>query len=319
LNKLNTSIKKINSNSKIKSEQEDDEFYYEDEDFNRRLNGTASQASSAMTSNLIIKQTNLVNSIKLKATEPKNDDLEFHNNFDEEDDLDDDDEDLDDIEDDECSSSSSSSTPSPGSSSSLLTSSGTSSGYSTPTKTKSNKTDLLTKTNLASNEFDLSVLNEKLTKKQTNKKNKMQSQQTSSMSSLSSISGQQVSATTLTTTTGSKRNSRNNLMGYSSDNPAEKRAFHILSERQRRNDLKKLFETLRINIPALCDKQKASKLTILKAAVDHLSEVTNKKEKLCSIFDKEKVKNTKLLQQLKALQQQQQYPSGQQLTTLVVH
>ena len=80
------------------------------------------------------------------------------------------------------------------------------------------------------------------------------------------------------------------------DNPAEKRAFHILSERQRRNDLKKLFETLRVNIPVLCDKQKASKLTILKAAVEHLAEVSNKKEKLCSVFDKEKQKHSKLYQ-----------------------
>ncbi len=116
-------------------------------------------------------------------------------------------------------------------------------------------------------------------------------------------------------------------MGYSSDNPAEKRAFHILSERQRRNDLKKLFETLRINIPSLNDKQKASKLTILKAAVDHLAEVSSKKEKLCSTFDKEKLKHNKLVQQLKMLQQQQQQQQynhnysnqQQQLTTLVVH
>lgn len=98
-------------------------------------------------------------------------------------------------------------------------------------------------------------------------------------------------------------------MGYSSDNPAEKRAFHILSERQRRNDLKKLFETLRTNIPTLCDKQKASKLTILKAAVDHLCEVSNKKEKLSSIYEKEKARHAQLIQHLKSLQNQQQNQS----------
>ncbi len=98
------------------------------------------------------------------------------------------------------------------------------------------------------------------------------------------------------------RNSRFNSMGYSSDNPAEKRAFHILSERQRRNDLKKLFETLRVNIPTLGDKQKASKLTILKAAVDHLCEVGNRRERLHSHFEKEKLRNAQLLQHLKSLQ-----------------
>ena len=99
-----------------------------------------------------------------------------------------------------------------------------------------------------------------------------------------------------------QRNNRFNSMGYSSDNPAEKRAFHILSERQRRNDLKKLFETLRMNIPTLGDKQKASKLTILKAAVDHLVEVGNRRERLQSHFEKEKTRNAQLLQHLKGLQ-----------------
>jgi len=102
---------------------------------------------------------------------------------------------------------------------------------------------------------------------------------------------------------GAKRNSRLQSMGYSSDNPAEKRAFHILSERQRRNDLKKLFETLRNNIPVLCDKQKASKLTILKAAVDHLVDVSGKRDKLSSVYEKEKARHVQLLAQLKSLQQ----------------
>lgn len=256
LNKLNTNIKKAPfvTNTKVKSPEQDtfdDEFYYEDEDFNRRLNAS----------------TNKVNKLKKE---------DFDDDLDDED-LDDDDLDDDDLDDD----SSTSSSPSPGSSSSLLTSSGTSSGYSTPTKTKT-KLD-------QKDSFDLNALNEKLNKKSINKK---KSSTLSSVSSSSSL-----------TLTSSKRNSRLSSMGYSSDNPAEKRAFHILSERQRRNDLKKLFETLRINIPALCDKQKASKLTILKAAVDHLAEVTNKKEKLCSVFDKEKQKHTKLMQQLKTLQQ----------------
>jgi hypothetical protein len=107
------------------------------------------------------------------------------------------------------------------------------------------------------------------------------------------------------------RANRFNSMGYSSDNPAEKRAFHILSERQRRNDLKKLFETLRVNIPTLGDKQKASKLTILKAAVDHLVEVGNRRERLHTHFEKEKLRNAQLLQHLKSLQSDDSSMSSQ--------
>jgi hypothetical protein len=98
-----------------------------------------------------------------------------------------------------------------------------------------------------------------------------------------------------------KRN-RSYTSGYSSDNPAEKRAFHILSERQRRNDLKKLFETLRTNVPNLSDKQKASKLTILKAAVDFLADVSAKQIKLSNAYEKEKQRHLQLIQNLKVLQ-----------------
>lgn len=107
---------------------------------------------------------------------------------------------------------------------------------------------------------------------------------------------------THSTTTGTKRGHRLSSFVYSADTPAEKRAFHILSERQRRNDLKKLFETLRTHIPALGDKQKASKLTILKAAVDHLYEVTIKNNRLVGTYDKEKARNEQLLAHLKHLQ-----------------
>lgn len=193
------------------------------------------------------------------------------------DDMDDiDDDDIDDEDDDECSISSSNASPSP------LTSS--SSGFSTPTKGSKLKAEL-------SDINDISTFGEKLSKKPKKSMNS---------SSSSSLSSNNLSSTT------SKRNSRLTSMGYSSDNPAEKRAFHILSERQRRNDLKKLFETLRTNIPTLCDKQKASKLTILKAAVDHLCEVSNKKEKLSSVYEKEKARHAQLIQHLKSLQNQQQ-------------
>jgi hypothetical protein len=249
-----------------------------------------------LTLNRLNNTDNLVNTKKLpKAQELiRDDDLKLRQAdvlnmkqqpmiIDSYDDFDDDDFDDDEDEMDDCSS-----TSSPSSSTSSMTSN-TSSGCSTPTKSPSSASSSSKKqnedmkpSNKQQNEFDLNVLSDKLTKK-ANKKN-----------------------------AGTKRANRLNSLGYSSDNPAEKRAFHILSERQRRNDLKKLFETLRTNIPALCDKQKASKLTILKAAVDHLVEVANKKDKLNSVYEKEKLKQIQLMQHLKNLQQQQQQhqPSG---------
>lgn len=116
----------------------------------------------------------------------------------------------------------------------------------------------------------------------------------------------QSSGSTTSGQSSSRRSQKYNSLGYSSDNPAEKRAFHILSERQRRNDLKKLFETLRMSIPALSDKQKASKLTILKAAVDHLLDASHKREKLQTCYEKEKQRHNQLVQHLRLLQQQQQ-------------
>jgi hypothetical protein len=319
LNKLNT-IRKVNKTKTTVSISDtnsfDDEFYYEDEDFNRRLNLTGIKAQPAAKP----INTSINNKLKIEpihnANEANRDLIDYQqqhtmsNTYEDEDDLDDDD-DLDDEDDDDDSSSS---TPSPGSSSSPLTSSGTSSGYSTPTKSKSSgKHDMNSKhtaggsSHINDSSLDMNVLNEKLNKKQTSKKKAMQQNMSSSVSSSSSsLTGQQLNGSQ----TSSKRISRLGSMG-SIDNPAEKRAFHILSERQRRNDLKKLFETLRVNIPVLCDKQKASKLTILKAAVEHLAEVSNKKEKLCSVFDKEKQKHSKLMQQLKSLQQQQQHTQQQ--------
>lgn len=122
----------------------------------------------------------------------------------------------------------------------------------------------------------------------------------------------QSSGSTTSGQSSSRRSQKYNSLGYSSDNPAEKRAFHILSERQRRNDLKKLFETLRMSIPALSDKQKASKLTILKAAVDHLLDASHKREKLHTCYEKEKQRHNQLVQHLRLLQQQQHFNHQQQ-------
>ncbi|CAF0834139.1 unnamed protein product [Brachionus calyciflorus] len=264
-----------NKSTSLSIGKQNDENYETLSDFKQKLLFSNSKSSSDLTKNKISK---LNKNNKISKSNYDDEDLD---DFDDDlDDLDDDDDD----DEDEISSGSSDSDDfssglsffPTGSNSTLSPLSMTSSsGCSTPTKSKNrNKV-----TNDNNNIND--KLNEKLKTKKIRKNKQNMLGQCSSM----------------------KRNNRLNSMGYSSENPAEKRAFHILSERQRRNDLKKLFETLRTNIPNLCDKQKASKLTILKAAVDHLIEVSNKKEKLNLIFDKEKQKNALLIQNLKNLQQ----------------
>lgn len=232
---------------------------------------------------------------------------------DESDDVDDDDEDDEDNDDDEydeqsCTITSPLQTNSNNLSQFSLTSSGhsnaSSDSCSTPIKIKSTKTKLNANSKLmseltADKRFESKVaLNEKFRYKKK-RKNKQ----------IGTLGGGVANASSI------RKNNRLNILGYSNENPAEKRAFHILSERQRRNDLKKLFETLRTNIPNLCDKQKASKLTILKAAVDHLMEVSNKKEKLNVIFDKEKQKNAILMQNLKNLQQSFNTPANNSISS----
>jgi len=77
-----------------------------------------------------------------------------------------------------------------------------------------------------------------------------------------------------------QQTTKSKLISYSNFDRNEKREFHILSERRRRYDLKKLFETLRVNIPTLYDKQKASKVIILRTAVEHINETRKYNERL---------------------------------------
>ena len=210
-------------------------------------------------------------------------------------------------------------------SSSLSNFSTHSSGWSSPLEYSSSSESLDNKSTNIMTTFDLNVLNEKLCKKVGSEKMEVSDWTIySNMSdygysdTCSSLCSEQINSSNNLNTSNSisnnsgalsyqssssplKRN-RSYTSGYSSDNPAEKRAFHILSERQRRNDLKKLFETLRTNVPNLSDKQKASKLTILKAAVDFLADVSSKQIKLSVAYEKEKQRHLQLIQNLKVLQ-----------------
>lgn len=212
------------------------------------------------------------------------------------------------------------------SSSSLSNFSTHSSGWSSPLE-YSSSSESIDKSTTIMTSFDLNVLNEKLCKK-SSPEIKLELNEWPVYSNISdygysdtcsSLCSEQINYSNNLNTSNSISNSSNGAVncqssssplkrnrsytsGYSSDNPAEKRAFHILSERQRRNDLKKLFETLRTNVPNLSDKQKASKLTILKAAVDFLADVSAKQIKLSNAYEKEKQRHLQLIQNLKVLQ-----------------
>jgi hypothetical protein len=212
------------------------------------------------------------------------------------------------------------------SSSSLSNFSTHSSGWSSPLEYSSSSESIDKSTSIMTT-FDLNVLNEKLCKK-SSPEIKMElndwtvysnisdygysdtcsslcSEQinySNNLNNSNSISNSSNGAVNCQSSSSPLKRNRSYTSGYSSDNPAEKRAFHILSERQRRNDLKKLFETLRTNVPNLSDKQKASKLTILKAAVDFLADVSAKQIKLSNAYEKEKQRHLQLIQNLKVLQ-----------------
>jgi hypothetical protein len=275
-------------------------YYYEDDEFSRHLNAISETKVVNMHQNSISNQKQKENKILDNNTKIEldlkfdEDDMKLFDSaaaamfiddeFDFDDDIDDDDDDSNDSSSnnssDDCSTSYSSLNHHHLRSSSSTTTNESTNAVSSPASNCSTPTKIKLE-NTSCHQFPATTTS-------TNKNKKK------NMLLLNGL--------TVVTT---KRNSRFNSMGYSSDNPAEKRAFHILSERQRRNDLKKLFENLRVNIPCLSDKHKASKLTILKAAVDHLVEVSNKREKLSMTYDKEKMRNAQLLQHLNALKQQQ--------------
>lgn len=95
-----------------------------------------------------------------------------------------------------------------------------------------------------------------------------------------------------------QQTTKSKLISYSNFDRNEKREFHILSERRRRYDLKKLFETLRVNIPTLYDKQKASKVIILRTAVEHINETRKYNERLKRTLQTEVTRQNKLKEYL---------------------
>ena len=84
----------------------------------------------------------------------------------------------------------------------------------------------------------------------------------------------------------------------------EIRDLHNSMERQRRVDLRKNFDMLKICVPELADVEKASKLNILNKAADYCKLLVSLDTKIQKEADKEKQKNAILKKKLEGLMNQ---------------
>lgn len=85
--------------------------------------------------------------------------------------------------------------------------------------------------------------------------------------------------------------------GMESDDE-QRRASHNVLERKRRDDLKYSFQVLRGQIPELKDNQRAPKVTILRKAAEYIKQIREEDEDMQTRMDKEKRRESKLLQRL---------------------
>jgi len=81
------------------------------------------------------------------------------------------------------------------------------------------------------------------------------------------------------------------------------RATHNVLERQRRNDLKMRFHTLRDNLPDLMNNEKAPKIQILKKAYEFTQELKAQEQRLLADKELERQRKFILLRRLHALRQ----------------
>jgi len=84
----------------------------------------------------------------------------------------------------------------------------------------------------------------------------------------------------------------------------DKRKTHNVLERQRRNELKMSFLTLRDEVPAVADNDKAAKVVILKRATEFIREVREDESRLLTVKEELKKRSKELnrrLQQLRTL------------------
>jgi hypothetical protein len=114
---------------------------------------------------------------------------------------------------------------------------------------------------------------------------------------------------TFSSSSGSNNSSRRSLL-TSNNNPnrlsqedkcREIRDLHNSMERQRRVDLRKNFDMLKVCVPDLADVEKASKLNILNKAADYCRLLVSLDTKFKKELDKEEQKNAIMRKKLESL------------------
>ena len=80
-----------------------------------------------------------------------------------------------------------------------------------------------------------------------------------------------------------------------------KRAQHNVLERKRRNDLKYSFLKLRDAVPVIATQDKAAKVTILRRAVDYMSNLENRHRNLLSELERQRELNALLKKKVSKL------------------
>ncbi|KAM8952348.1 N-myc proto-oncogene protein isoform 2-T2 [Pelodytes ibericus] len=87
------------------------------------------------------------------------------------------------------------------------------------------------------------------------------------------------------------------LRSYDSED-SERRRNHNILERQRRNDLRSSFLTLRDHVPELAKNDKAAKVVILKKATEYVHSLQTDEQKLLQEKEKLQIKQQKLLRKM---------------------
>lgn len=117
----------------------------------------------------------------------------------------------------------------------------------------------------------------------------------SSSSSSSSMSCGSVASASRSKRSGSGDSSPR---GSSDSEDSERRRNHNILERQRRNDLRSSFLTLRDHVPELAHNEKAAKVLILKKATEYVSSLETEETRLQQEKDRLQARRQQLMRRL---------------------
>lgn len=123
---------------------------------------------------------------------------------------------------------------------------------------------------------------------------------TRTISSSSSSSSTSCSSFTSTSGARSKRSASGDSSprGSSDSEDSERRRNHNILERQRRNDLRSSFLTLRDHVPELAHNEKAAKVLILKKATEYVSSLETEEMRLHQEKDRLQARRQQLMRRL---------------------